>query len=242
MTEQPVGLSRHPTRRSHPTAGPQHRAAERPVRTQRLVYLDLLPPCNNACPAGENIQAWLACHRRAVPRGVGDDRPRQSPARRSRPGLLSPVRDELQPRSARRAVSIHAVERFLGDMAVAKQWHADDRRGNAGKRVLDRRRRPERPVGAPTTWRGWATRSRSARPARSPGGMMHFGIPAYRLPREELMKEVRASRRWASRSCSITRWRTCSPRRQRGVSMPSSWRSARTSEAHRYSGPRRRQW
>ena len=25
-----------------------------------------------------------------------------------------------------------------------------------------------------------------------PGGMMHFGIPAYRLPREELMKEVRA--------------------------------------------------
>ena len=25
-----------------------------------------------------------------------------------------------------------------------------------------------------------------------PGGMLHFGIPAYRLPRDELMKEMRA--------------------------------------------------
>ena len=28
-------------------------------RTSRPVYLDRLPPCNHACPAGENIQAWL---------------------------------------------------------------------------------------------------------------------------------------------------------------------------------------
>jgi hypothetical protein len=28
-------------------------------RTERPVYLDRLPPCNHACPAGENIQAWL---------------------------------------------------------------------------------------------------------------------------------------------------------------------------------------
>ena len=30
-----------------------------PVRFQRPIYTDLLPPCNNACPAGENIQGWL---------------------------------------------------------------------------------------------------------------------------------------------------------------------------------------
>jgi NADPH-dependent glutamate synthase beta subunit-like oxidoreductase len=30
------------------------------VRDQRPVYPDLLPPCNAGCPAGENIQAWLA--------------------------------------------------------------------------------------------------------------------------------------------------------------------------------------
>ena len=28
-------------------------------RSERPVYLDRLPPCNNACPAGENIQGWL---------------------------------------------------------------------------------------------------------------------------------------------------------------------------------------
>jgi hypothetical protein len=28
-------------------------------RTERPVYVDLLPPCNHACPAGENIQQWL---------------------------------------------------------------------------------------------------------------------------------------------------------------------------------------
>ena len=31
-----------------------------PVRQRRPVYVDLLPPCNAGCPAGENIQAWLA--------------------------------------------------------------------------------------------------------------------------------------------------------------------------------------
>ena len=31
-----------------------------PVRLQRPVYVDLLPPCNHACPAGEDIQGWLA--------------------------------------------------------------------------------------------------------------------------------------------------------------------------------------
>ncbi|NNF17312.1 MAG: glutamate synthase, partial [Gammaproteobacteria bacterium] len=37
-----------------------HARGTGPVRTQRPVYVDFLPPCNHACPAGENIQAWLA--------------------------------------------------------------------------------------------------------------------------------------------------------------------------------------
>ena len=35
------------------------RARAGPVRERRPVYVDLLPPCNAGCPAGENIQAWL---------------------------------------------------------------------------------------------------------------------------------------------------------------------------------------
>ncbi len=38
----------------------QGRALTGPVRERRPVYVDLLPPCNAGCPAGENIQAWLA--------------------------------------------------------------------------------------------------------------------------------------------------------------------------------------
>ena len=30
------------------------------VRRERPVYVDLLPPCNAGCPAGENIQGWMA--------------------------------------------------------------------------------------------------------------------------------------------------------------------------------------
>ena len=28
-------------------------------RTEKPLYVDLLPPCNQGCPAGENIQQWL---------------------------------------------------------------------------------------------------------------------------------------------------------------------------------------
>ena len=28
-------------------------------RTERPMYLSRMPPCNNECPAGENIQSWL---------------------------------------------------------------------------------------------------------------------------------------------------------------------------------------
>jgi Dihydroprymidine dehydrogenase domain II, 4Fe-4S cluster len=50
----------HPPRDLTPLPDLRHGAARAgPVRTRRPVYLDLLPPCNDGCPAGENIQAWL---------------------------------------------------------------------------------------------------------------------------------------------------------------------------------------
>ena len=30
------------------------------LRWQKPQWIDFLPPCNHACPAGEDIQAWLA--------------------------------------------------------------------------------------------------------------------------------------------------------------------------------------
>jgi formate dehydrogenase (NADP+) beta subunit len=32
-----------------------HGSGTGPVRVQRPIYADFMPPCNNACPAGENV-------------------------------------------------------------------------------------------------------------------------------------------------------------------------------------------
>ena len=64
------------------------------------------------------------------------------------------------------AVSIHAVERFLGDLAIEQGWQFDARsRAHAASGCWWSA--PARPgFPPPTTSRGSGTRSRSATPAR----------------------------------------------------------------------------
>ena len=64
-----------------------------PVRTRMPVYVDLLPPCNNACPAGENIQEWL----RLIKENQTEAAWRQLVRGDPRARLLPPLRDRLQP-------------------------------------------------------------------------------------------------------------------------------------------------
>ena len=74
-------------------------------RTERAVYVDRLPPCNHACPAGENIQQ-LALRGRGGRRGLrarlAQDHGGQPVPGDHGAGLLPPLRDRLQPRPARR--------------------------------------------------------------------------------------------------------------------------------------------
>ncbi len=71
-------------------------------RTERPVYRSLLPPCNNACPAGENIQNWLYQAEEADTRRVAANHGRQPVPGSDGTSLLPAVRDGLQPRPARR--------------------------------------------------------------------------------------------------------------------------------------------
>ena len=88
------------------------------------------------------------------------------------------------------AVSIHAVERFLGDLAAAEGWRLPIDAPPSGKRVLVVGAGPSGLSAAYHLARlGHAVEIHEAGPV--PGGMMHFGIPAYRLPRADLMKEIR---------------------------------------------------
>lgn len=162
-----------------------------PVRACRPLYLDLLPPCNHACPAGEDIQAWLAharagCYREAWLTLVKDN---PLPAVHGRV-CYHPCEASCNRKDVDSAVSIHAVERFLGDQAAREGWRLPLEAAPSGKRVLIVGAGPSGLSAAYHLARlGHAVEIRDAGPL--PGGMMHFGIPAYRLPREDLMREVR---------------------------------------------------
>jgi NADPH-dependent glutamate synthase beta subunit-like oxidoreductase len=168
-----------------------HELGTGPVRTRRPVYVDLPPPCNHACPAGENIQAWLALAQAGKYRQAWEvliqDNP--LPAVHGRvcyhPCETSCNRSELDA-----AVSIHAVERFLGDLAAAEGWTPPVEKSASGKRVLVVGAGPSGLSAAYHLTRlGHAAEIHEAGPL--PGGMMHFGIPAYRLPRADLTTEIR---------------------------------------------------
>jgi NADPH-dependent glutamate synthase beta subunit-like oxidoreductase len=161
-----------------------------PVRTERPVYVDLLPPCNSACPAGEDIQTYLAHvkageHERAW-RVLVADNPFAAIHGRVcyHPCETSCNRAELDS-----AVSIHAVERFLGDLALQRRWQFDRPPVRSGRRVLVVGAGPSGLSAAYHLARlGHDVEIRDAGP--EPGGMMRYGIPAYRLPRDVLSGEV----------------------------------------------------
>ena len=148
------------------------RARAGPVRERRPVYVDLLPPCNAGCPAGENIQAWLAHatagrHEQAWRELVADN---PLPAIHGRV-CYHPCESVCNRANLDSAVSIHAVERFLGDLALEQRLGVRPRRRPArGKRVLVIGAGTERAVGRLPPGPAAATRSRSATPATSPAG------------------------------------------------------------------------
>jgi NADPH-dependent glutamate synthase beta subunit-like oxidoreductase len=162
-----------------------------PVRTRRPVYLDLLPPCNAGCPAGENIQAWLA----QIQAGQAEQAWRQLVADNPLPAIhgrvcYHPCETVCNRAQLDSSVSIHAVERFLGDQALAHGWAFDPPASPpTGKRVLVIGAGPSGLSAAyHLARRGHQVEIRDASP--EPGGMMRYGIPAYRLPRDVLAGEI----------------------------------------------------
>src|SRR6476469_7690073 len=161
-----------------------------PVRQERPVYVDLLPPCNAGCPAGENIQAWLAHaetgdHERAW-RQLTADNP--MPAIHGRV-CYHPCESVCNRASLDSAVSIHSVERFLGDLALERGWSFDPPPVRSGRRVLVIGAGPSGLSAAYHLARlGHEVEIRDT--GEQPGGMMRYGIPAYRMPRDVLDGEL----------------------------------------------------
>lgn len=168
----------------------EHARGTGPVRSQRPRYVDFFPPCNGACPAGEDIQAWLAFAQAGEHRSAWDKLTEENPM----PAIHGRVCYHPCETSCNRGfvdspVSIHAVERFLGDLAISSDWQFVRPSKSTGKRILV--------VGAGPS--GLSAAYQLARKGHHveifeagpiAGGMMNFGIPTYRLPRDILRAEI----------------------------------------------------
>jgi 2-oxoacid:acceptor oxidoreductase delta subunit (pyruvate/2-ketoisovalerate family) len=159
-------------------------------RTERPVYVDRLPPCNAQCPAGEDIQGWLyhaeSGHYEAAWRHLVRDNPF--------PAIMGRVCYHSCEGACNRGkidspVGINSVERFLGDQALKQGWRFEPPAVESGKRVLVVGAGPSGMSAAYQLRRlGHAVTVIEAGPL--PGGMMRFGIPKYRLPRDVLDAEM----------------------------------------------------
>ncbi len=159
-------------------------------RTSRPVYVDRLPPCNGACPAGENIQGWLAQAEagdyEAAWRVLTLDNP--MPAVMGRV-CYHPCESACNRALVDEAVGINSVERFLGDEAIKRGWTFAPPTTKTGRRVLVVGAGPSGLSAAYHLARaGHTVEIHEAGPLA--GGMMRFGIPKYRLPRDVLDAEV----------------------------------------------------
>ncbi len=159
-------------------------------RTERPVYLDRLPPCNQACPAGENIQEWLYQAEdggyEAAWRAIMRDNP--LPAVMGRV-CYHPCQTACNRAQLDEAVGINSVERFLGDLALERGWTVPVEVESSGRSVLVVGSGPSGLSAAyHLTLLGHAVTIVDAGP--KPGGMMRFGIPSYRLPRTVIDAEI----------------------------------------------------
>ena len=160
-------------------------------RTHRPEYLDRLPPCNHQCPAGEDIQGWLYHAESGDYESAWRHLVRDNPF----PAIMGRACYHTCEGACNRGqidlpVGINSVERFLGDEALKRGWAFVPPKESTGKHVLV--------VGAGPSGMSAAYHLRRlghqvtvAEAGPMVGGMMRFGIPKYRLPRDVLDAEMK---------------------------------------------------
>jgi NADPH-dependent glutamate synthase beta subunit-like oxidoreductase len=161
-------------------------------RTERPEYVSLQPPCADACPAGERVQEWLYDAEGGGPdyerawRTIMDDNP--FPAVMGRV-CYHPCETACNRGQLDDSVGINSVERFLGDEAIRLGWQIGVDAAPTGKSILIVGAGPSGLSAAyQLARRGHAVTVRDG--GSEPGGMMRFGIPRYRLPRDVLDAEI----------------------------------------------------
>ena len=160
-------------------------------RTLRPVNVYKLPPCNNQCPAGENIQQWLFY----AAEGDYEHAWRILTEENPMPACMGRVCYHTCEGKCNRgfldeSVGINSVERFLGDYALEHNLSFKRPTRETGKKILVVGAGPAG-LSAAYQLRRFGHSVHIVEMGKEAGGMMRYGIPTYRLPRNILDAEIK---------------------------------------------------
>ncbi|MDP8240965.1 MAG: NAD(P)-binding protein [Candidatus Hatepunaea meridiana] len=155
-------------------------------------YIKRLPPCRSGCPVGNDIEGWLE----AAGERKWDDAVRLLLAEQPLPAVSGrvcyhPCETACNRTQLDEAVSIRTVERYLGDRANRLGILPDkiDTKSNTGRILII----GSGPAGLAAAWLlvrlGHNVEIHEKAP--KPGGLLRYGIPAYRLPRNILDNDLK---------------------------------------------------
>jgi len=162
-------------------------------------YVHRTPPCQGSCPSGHEIRGWLAIARGMDKTPVKDEKWQAYAFRRmveanpfpSTMGRVcpAPCEDGCNRNEVDEFVGINAVEQHVGDWANANGLSLPAPAAFTGKKVAVI---GGGPAGLSAAYflrrRGHAVAIFDANDKL--GGMMRYGIPGYRTPRDMLDKEI----------------------------------------------------
>jgi NADPH-dependent glutamate synthase beta subunit-like oxidoreductase len=161
-------------------------------------YVHRTPPCQGSCPSGEDIRGWLD-----IVRGI--ENPPQGTSMQEYAFLRStdanpfpammgrvcpaPCQDGCNRNDVEDFVGINAVEQYIGDAAFKEGYKFAAGAALSGKRVAIIGGGPAG-MAAAYQLRRRGIASTIFEDHAELGGMMRYGIPGYRIPRDELDREI----------------------------------------------------
>jgi NADPH-dependent glutamate synthase beta subunit-like oxidoreductase len=158
-------------------------------------YVHRTPPCQGSCPSGEDIRGWLQIVR-GIEKPPKDMSWQEYAFRRSTdanpfPAIMgrvcpAPCEDGCNRNNVEDFVGINSVEQFIGDTALAEGFKFADAPPVSDKKVAIV---GGGPAGLSAAYhlrrKGHASTIFDDR--EELGGMMRYGIPGYRTPREDVL-------------------------------------------------------
>ena len=160
-------------------------------------YVHRTPPCQGSCPSGEDIRGWLDIVRgiETPPEGVSMQEYafRRSTDANPFPSMMgrvcpAPCQDGCNRNNVEDFVGINSVEQYIGDTAFAEGFKFDNSAEMTDKKVAIIGGGPAG-MAAAYQLRRKVIASTIFDDHDELGGMMRYGIPGYRTPRDFLDNE-----------------------------------------------------